>query len=106
MSAKPVSDATFAVDVLASDLPVLVDFWSPSCGPCRMMAPMIDEIAVASAERLTVVKVNIAENPATADACNVRSVPTLAVVVAGEIVKTISGAKTKAALLRELAAFA
>ena len=102
---KTVSDETFALDVLASDRPVLVDFWAEWCGPCRMMAPMLDEIAAAHEARLTVAKVNIDENPITVDTYSVMSVPTLAVFVDGLVVKTIVGAKPKSTLLRELAEF-
>ena len=103
MSARSVTDASFAADVLANGKPVLVDFWAEWCGPCRMMARTIDEIAVAHADQLDVVKMNIDQNQATADAWNVVSVPTLAVFVGGKVVKSITGAKAKGALLRELA---
>ena len=100
-----VSDETFAVDVLASDQPVLVDFWAEWCGPCRMMGPMLDEIATAHQDHLTVAKINIDENPVTVETYAVMSVPTLTVFVDGEPVKTIVGAKPKSSLLRELAEF-
>ena len=103
MTARSVTDGSFADEVLASAKPVLVDFWAEWCGPCRMMARTIDEIAVSYADALDVVKIEIDRNPATADACGVTSVPTLAVFVGGKAVKTITGAKAKGALLRELA---
>ena len=103
MTARTVTDASFADDVLASGKPVLVDFWAEWCGPCRMMARTIDEIAAAYEAELSVVKINIDENPATADAWRVTSIPTMAVFVDGKVVKTITGAKAKGALLRELA---
>ena len=103
MIVKPVTDATFSADVLQSPTPVLVDFWAEWCGPCRMMAPMLDDIAAAHADRLTVAKVNIDENPVSSETYNVMSVPTIAVFVGGEQVKQIVGARPKSTLLRELA---
>jgi thioredoxin 1 len=105
MSARSVTDASFADEVLASGKPVLVDFWAEWCGPCRMMARTIDEIAAAYESGLTVVKLNIDENPATADAWRITSIPTMAVFVDGKVVKTVTGAKAKGALLRELAEY-
>ena len=102
MIVKPVTDSTFSADVLQSPTPVLVDFWAEWCGPCRMMAPMLDDIAAAHADRLTVAKVNIDENPVSSETYNVMSVPTIAVFVAGEQVKQIVGARPKSTLLREL----
>ena len=103
MAAIAVADSTFDEQVLAADTPVLVDFWAQWCGPCRMMAPMVDEIAGTHAAKLRVVKVDIDEAAEVAERYEIMSVPTFALFVGGELVKRISGAKAKPALLRELA---
>ena len=106
MAGKPkhVTDATFADEVLASDKPVLVDFWAEWCGPCRQIAPSLEAIA-AEHDEITIVKLNIDENPVTAAKYGVMSIPTLNVYKGGEVVKTIVGAKPKAALVRDLSDF-
>ena len=103
MSTVTVSDDTFAEEVLASSTPVLVDFWAAWCGPCRMVAPVLDEIAEEKAGSLTVAKVDVDANPATARDFQVVSIPTMILFKNGQAVKRIVGAKGKAALLRELA---
>lgn len=103
MAAIAVADATFDEQVLQSETPVLVDFWAQWCGPCRMMAPMVDEIAGTHAAKLRVVKVDIDAAAEVAELYQIMSVPTFAVFVGGELVKRIPGAKAKSALLRELA---
>lgn len=99
---KNVTDASFDADVLKSDKPVIVDFWAEWCGPCRQVAPILEEIANEQAEKLTIVKLNVDENPATAGNYGVLQIPTLNVYKNGEVVKQIIGAKPKAMLLREL----
>jgi thioredoxin 1 len=98
-----VTDATFREDVLASDKTVLVDFWAEWCGPCKMVAPVLDEIAGENKEKLTVAKLDIDRNPAAARDYQVMSIPTMIVFQNGKPVKQIVGAKPKAALLRDLA---
>ena len=99
---KTVTDATFDNDVLGSDKPVLVDFWAEWCGPCKMVAPVLEEIASEHADKLMVAKVNIDENPEIARRYQIMSIPTISVFAGGEVVKSIVGAKPKAALLRDL----
>jgi thioredoxin 1 len=98
-----VTDESFAQDVLANERPVLVDFWATWCGPCRMVAPVLEEIASERAGDLTIAKIDIDVNPDTARNFQVISIPTLILFKGGEPVKRIVGAKSKAALLRELA---
>ena len=95
---KNVTDATFAADVLKAPGPVLVDFWAEWCGPCRSIAPAIDEISAEYAGKLTVAKVNIDENPMTPTQYNVRSIPTLMLFKDGKPVATQVGAAPKSAL--------
>ncbi|GAA4282552.1 thioredoxin [Brevibacterium daeguense] len=102
---KEVTDATFDAEVLKSDKPVLVDFWAPWCGPCRMVSPIVDEIADENADKLNVVKVNTDENMETAAAYGITSIPALYVFKDGEVAKTIIGARPKPALLQELQEF-
>ena len=98
-----VTDATFSTDVLQSDKTVLVDFWAEWCGPCKMVAPVLDEIAGENKDTLTVAKLDIDRNPDAMRKYKIMAVPTLMVFQKGEVVKEIRGAKPKAALLRDLA---
>jgi thioredoxin 1 len=102
---KVVTDATFEEEVLKSDKPVIVDYWAEWCGPCRMVAPVLEEIATEHAEKINVVKINIDENPQVAQRYQILQIPTLNVFSGGEVVKQVIGAKPKSALLRDLAEF-
>jgi thioredoxin len=102
---KTVTDATFADEVLQADGPVLVDFWAEWCGPCKMVSPVLDEIAGEYPDKITVAKVNIDENPSIARDYQIMSIPTMSVFDKGRVVKSIIGARPKAAILKELSDF-
>ncbi len=102
---KSVTDATFEADVLKSEKPVVVDYWAEWCGPCRQVAPVLEEIATEHADKIEVVKLNVDENPVTSQRYGILNIPTLSVFKDGEVVKEIVGARPKSALLRELADF-
>ena len=104
-STKKVTDQTFSDDVLDSDKPVLVDFWAEWCGPCKMVAPVLEEIAAQHGDKITVAKLNIDENPQIAEKYQILSIPTMSVFSGGKVVKSIVGAKPKSALLRDLSDF-
>jgi len=101
-----VTDATFAAEVEQAPVPVLVDLWAPWCGPCRMIAPVIDELAAELAGRVRFAKVNVDENPRTASRFDVRSIPALLVMKGGREVDRIVGVVPKAEIARRLARLA
>jgi thioredoxin 1 len=102
---RAVTDATFEDEVLKSDKPVIVDYWAEWCGPCRQVAPVLEEIATEHADKIEVVKLNVDQNPETSRRYRILNIPTLSVFKDGEVVKEIVGARPKSALLRELADF-
>ncbi len=101
-AAVQVSDSSFKADVLESDVPVLVDFWAPWCGPCRMVAPVVEEIAEQYAGQIKVVKLNTDENPNTASQYGIRSIPTLMIFKGGQRVDMVVGAVPKTTLASTL----
>jgi len=105
MGARDVTDANFDTEVLASDKPIMVDFWAEWCGPCRAVSPILDQIATEHSEKIDVVKLNVDLNPETAMKYQITSIPTMKVFRAGEVVKTVIGAKPKPALEADLAEF-
>jgi len=101
MSVLTITKDNFQQEVMKSDIPVLIDFWAPWCGPCRMVSPVVDEIANEITDK-KVGKINVDEQPELAQAFNVMSIPTLVVVKNGKVVDSSVGAKPKAAILKML----
>ena len=96
------TDQNFEQEVLKSDLPVLVDFFAVWCGPCQMMAPIIEEIAKEQEGKIKVGKINADENPQTSEKYNIMSIPTLILFKDGQVVKTFQGFRTKEDIIREI----
>jgi thioredoxin 1 len=103
--ATTVTDSTFDTEVLQADKPVLVDFWAEWCGPCKMVAPVLEEIAGEHEGRLTLVKLNVDDNPDIARRFGVMSIPTLSLFVGGTEKKRLVGAMPKRNIVSELAEF-
>lgn len=101
--AQQITDANFDEMVIKSDIPVLLDFWAPWCGPCRAVGPIIDELATEYEGKVRIVKMNVDENPTTPSRFQVRAIPTLIIFKNGEAVEQITGAVTKATLKDMLA---
>jgi thioredoxin 1 len=100
MGVFSVSDDTFDKDVHQSDLPVLVDFWAPWCGPCQMFAPVLDDIVSDVSQKLRVAKINIDENPLVPGKLGVRSIPTLMIFHKGSVIETHVGSLSKPKLIQ------
>lgn len=101
-TAAAVTDSSFKQEVLESEVPVLVDFWAPWCGPCRMVAPVVEEIADQYKEKIKVVKVNTDENPNVASQYGIRSIPTLMIFKGGQRVEMVVGAVPKTTLANSI----
>jgi thioredoxin 1 len=104
-AAKVVTDETFEAEVLGGPRPVIVECWAEWCGPCRMVGPVLEAIAAEHEGQLDVVKLNVDENPRTAQQFGIMAVPTMNLFSGGQLVKQVIGARSKAALLREFAEF-
>lgn len=99
---EPVSDSSFEQEVLKADKPVLVDFWATWCGPCKMIAPVVDEVAEEFGDRLKVVKIDVDKNQASARQCGVMSIPTLILFKGGKPVERIVGYQSKTAVAKKI----
>ncbi|GGF36950.1 thioredoxin [Subtercola lobariae] len=101
-NAKTVTDASFDADVINSEDTIMVDFWAEWCGPCRAVSPILDQIAEEHSDKIKIVKLNVDDNPQIAAKYQITSIPAMKVFRGGEVVKTIIGAKPKAALEHDL----
>ena len=99
---QQINDSSFEADVLKSDLPVLIDFWAPWCGPCKQIAPVVDELAKEYAGRLKIVKMNVDDNPQTPSKYGVRGIPNLIIFKGGQVRDQIVGAVPKAQLVKAI----
>ncbi len=97
-----ITDASFQDTVLKSDIPVLLDFWAPWCGPCRAVGPIVDELATEYEGKVLIAKMNVDENPATPTKFGIRAIPTLIIFKGGEVLEQITGAVTKAVIKEKL----
>lgn len=97
-----INESQFEAEVLKAGLPVLVDFWAPWCGPCKMLGPVLEEVAAANDSRLKVVKVNVDENQTLAQKYDVMSIPTMFLIKNGEVVESFMGAMSKQALTEKV----
>ncbi len=97
-----INEAQFDQEVLKADLPVLVDFWAPWCGPCKMLGPVLEEVAAANDGRLKVVKVNVDENPDLAQKYQVMGIPAMFLIKGGQVIESFTGAMNKATLSEKI----